>query len=101
MPVAALVNQHSIHRYSQVSAMIEIEAPCEILVCFSFSAVLSNERSRPAVQQFSRAVDRALIELFLQHGAFVGRVRGSDQIAAFGNHYDWLQRRHARRISMG
>src|SRR5690348_9478306 len=80
--------------------MIEVEATREILVRLSFAAMLGDDQSGDRFQQFSRPVDRALIELFLQHGTFVGRVCGPDEIVAFGRHDDWLESRHACGIGL-
>ena len=76
--VAALVDEHAVHRRPQVGAVVEVEAAQVELVRLALAAVLADDEPGCGFQQLAGAVDGARFELLLGHGADVGRVGNAD-----------------------
>ena len=72
MAVRALVDRHAVDRNGEIGAVIEVHAAQEILVGFALAAVLRDDQTRRALEQFTRPVIRPRLDLPACDGALTG-----------------------------
>ena len=98
--VRAHVDGHAVDGDGEVGAVVEVEAAQEVLVGLAFPAVLGDDEAGCGLEQLSRAVDGAGLELGGQHHALACRLRLADRVGGGVDRLDRIRIR-ARRLRRG
>ena len=70
MCVCAQIDRYIVHREGEVRSVIEVESAQEILIRFSFSAVLSGDDAGDSLENFTTAGNRTLGQFARADGSF-------------------------------
>ena len=91
--MGAHVDWHAVHVGGEIGAVIQVEAPQEVLVGLACAAVLGHHHAGHQFQHIPGAQNGAQFDLFLADQALGGTGGLADQVQAASGDLDFFQRR--------
>ncbi|MGC4090801.1 MAG: hypothetical protein QM756_23595 [Polyangiaceae bacterium] len=93
--VGGQVDGHAVDGDGKVGAVVQVEAPQEILVGFAVPGMLGDDEAGYRFQHLRRAQQGAVLQLPGRHRADAGGIGDADQVLGAGPHLHHLQGGHA------